>query len=227
MLNKFPKPFFHGWRYRQLFWSIIALFLFVSFVDIPFAANITSFLLSLTIFLMVRTAAVTGYWRRILNGLIIGALGGSISNILIQDHSISQKISTFADVIFVIFLGVAIATLSRQLNGASKVDQDIITGAICVYLLIGIFWFLLYRIVFNFNPENFIELQENEGNPDFTLLYFSFTTLTTVGYGDITPTASAAMGLANLESIVGQLYPAIFVARLVSLYTVTLQDDGD
>jgi hypothetical protein len=140
---------------------------------------------------------------------------------------ISTKISTFADIVFAIFLAGAIATLSKQLNRASQVDQDIIAGAISVYLLIGIFWFLLYRIVFNLNAENFIELQGNEGNPDFTLLYFSFTTLTTVGYGDITPTASAAMGLANLESIVGQLYPAIFVARLVSLYGVTLQDDGD
>ena len=225
MFKQILRHSLNSWRYRQLFWSIITLFLFVSFVDFPFAANITSFLLSLTIFLMLRTAAIAVHWRRILHGLIIAALGGSLSNIFIQNPVMSEKISTFADIVFVIFLGIAIVTLSRQLNQSIKVDQDIIMGAICVYLLIGIFWFLLYRISFVLNPANFIELQGTDNNPDFTLLYFSFTTLTTVGYGDITPTAPAAMGLANLESIMGQLYPAIFVARLVSLYTVTLQDE--
>ncbi|MGA1622251.1 MAG: ion channel [Synechocystis sp.] len=176
---------------------------------------------------MLRTVAIASPWRRILNGLIITALGGSLSNLLIQNPTLSEKIETVSDLIFVVFLGVAIATLSHQLNQSIKVDQDIIVGAICVYLLLGIFWFLLYRITFSINPDNFTDLQVGVDNPDFTLLYFSFTTLTTVGYGDITPTASAAMGLANLESIMGQLFPAIFIARLVGLYTVTLQEGED
>jgi hypothetical protein len=199
MSNKLFSPSLNSWRYRQLFWSIISLFLFISFVQFQFTAIISSLLLSLTIFLMLRTVAIAGYWRRILNGLIIAALAGSFSDLFIQDPMILARISTATDIIFGIFLGGAIVTLSRHLNQSIKVDQDIIAGAICVYLLIGIFWFLLYRITFNLNPENFIELQANDGNPDFTLLYFSFTTLTTVGYGDITPTASAAMGLANLD----------------------------
>jgi len=225
MFKPSPTASFHGWRYRQLFWSIITLFLFISFVQSPLTSIIASLLFSLTVFLMLRTMAIAGYWRQILNGLIVVTLFCSLSDFLIQDAVISAKILTFSDVVFAIFLGCTITTLSRQLNRASKVDQDIIAGAICVYLLIGIFWFLLYRVSFSINPANFIELQEISGENDFRLLYFSFTTLTTVGYGDITPTASAAMGLANLESVVGQLYPAIFVARLVSLYTVTFQED--
>jgi hypothetical protein len=51
------------------------------------------------------------------------------------------------------------------------------------------------------------------------MLYFSFVTLTTVGYGDISPIAPIAMTFANLEAIIGQLYPAIIIARLVSLYS--------
>lgn len=227
MPTKSPNSSLNSWRYRQLFWSIISLFLFISFVQFRFTAIISSLLFSLTIFLMLRTVAIASPWRRILNGLIITALGGSLSNLLIQNPTLSEKIETVSDLIFVVFLGVAIATLSHQLNQSIKVDQDIIVGAICVYLLLGIFWFLLYRITFSINPDNFTDLQVGVDNPDFTLLYFSFTTLTTVGYGDITPTASAAMGLANLESIMGQLFPAIFIARLVGLYTVTLQEGED
>ncbi|MFM1842660.1 MAG: hypothetical protein RLZZ490_1397 [Cyanobacteriota bacterium] len=143
MFKQILRYSLNSWRYRQLFWSIITLFLFVSFVDFPFAANITSFLLSLTIFLMLRTAAIAGYWRPILHGLIMAALGGSFSNIFIQNPLISEKISTFADIVFVVFLGIAITTLSRQVNQSIKVDQDIIVGAVRIYLLIGIFWFLL------------------------------------------------------------------------------------
>jgi hypothetical protein len=50
-----------------------------------------------------------------------------------------------------------------------------------------------------------------------TLYYFSFVTLTTIGYGDILPLAPAARGLATMEGLIGQLYPAILIARLVSL----------
>ena len=56
------------------------------------------------------------------------------------------------------------------------------------------------------------------------MLYFSFTTLTTLGYGDITPVSKMTMTLSNVQAIIGQLYPAIFIARLVGLYTAQVAD---
>ncbi len=144
-----------------------------------------------------------------------------VLTLFIANPIVSQRLSTLTDIVYAVFLGIAIITLSHQINETNTVDQDILLGAISVYLLIGIFWFLLYRISFIINPNNFNDLSVGSGK-DFILLYFSFTTLTTLGYGDITPTDSVAMGLSNMEAIVGLMYPAIFVARLVSLYTAEL-----
>ena len=225
MFNKVLSYSLNSWRYRQLFWSIIVLFLFASFVTSSVGGIITTFLLTFTIFLMLRAVAIADHWRKFLQGLVIVALGFSLSNFLIEDSLISQYFSSFADLIYAIYLACIIVILAKQLNQSKQVNSDTLTGAICVYLLTGIFWFLLYRISFEIYPGNFTKLLEDHNLIDFRLLYFSFTTLTTLGYGDITPTGSAAMGLANLEAIVGQMYPAIFVARLVSLYTVNFKSD--
>jgi hypothetical protein len=88
-------------------------------------------------------------------------------------------------------------------------------GAIAGYLLISLIFSLLYHAIYLAGGQatfNGIKLHvRNE------FMYFSFTTLTTVGYGDITPVATSARSLSNMEALVGQLYPAILIARLVSL----------
>lgn len=89
-------------------------------------------------------------------------------------------------------------------------------GAIVVYLLGGLTWGVLYSVLGAHSPEAF------SGNPGASFglsgwIYFSFVTLTTVGYGDITPITTGARQLAMLEALIGQLYPAVIIARLVSL----------
>ncbi|MGC8712867.1 MAG: potassium channel family protein, partial [Leptodesmis sp.] len=59
----------------------------------------------------------------------------------------------------------------------------------------------------------------SEANKQANLIYFSFTTLTTTGYGDIVPISTLARAFANVEAIIGVMYPAIFIARLVGLYS--------
>jgi hypothetical protein len=84
-------------------------------------------------------------------------------------------------------------------------------------LLCGVLWTFIYHIVFLLDSTAFLFSQELE---EYNyLFYFSFTTLTTLGYGDVTPANQFAMNLTNLEAIVGMMYPSIFIARLVSLYT--------
>jgi hypothetical protein len=87
-----------------------------------------------------------------------------------------------------------------------------IVGGICIYLLIGILWTVLYGLVRTWNPDAIV-LREGA-----SLFYFSFTTLTTLGYGDITPAVKLAQDLAIMEAITGQVYLAIFIARLVGLH---------
>jgi hypothetical protein len=93
---------------------------------------------------------------------------------------------------------------------------DRVFGAVVLYLLLGLTWAIAYHAVDALWPGAFTERPTDDaGLADWT--YFSFVTLTTVGYGDIVPVAQGARSLAILEALVGQLYPAVIIARLVSL----------
>ena len=97
---------------------------------------------------------------------------------------------------------------------------DRVFGAIVLYLMLGVMWAFVYAMLNTLLPNAFTEgAGRTRGIADW--VYFSFVTLTTVGYGDIVPIARAARSLAMLEALVGQLYPAIIIARLVSLQIET------
>lgn len=91
-----------------------------------------------------------------------------------------------------------------------------IAAAVAIYLLLGVLWARLYDIVHLLNPSAFSF--NHEMNP-FTLIYFSFVTLMTIGYGDILPVSVAARSLAILEGVVGQLYMVILISSLVSEFS--------
>ena len=90
-----------------------------------------------------------------------------------------------------------------------------IEGSIVVYLLFGLIFANAYELVFHFYPAISFKGISTGDIKEFQ--YFSFVSLTTVGYGDITPSFPLSRSLANLESLLGQLYPAILIARLVSM----------
>jgi hypothetical protein len=94
-----------------------------------------------------------------------------------------------------------------------------IQGAIIVYLLVGLTWSAAYELVYHLAPVSFAFAQSpRSGGPEAQkLVYFSFVTLTTLGYGDVTPLHPMARSLAIAEALVGQLYPSILIARLVSM----------
>ena len=108
---------------------------------------------------------------------------------------------------------------------AGRVDAEKVAAAVCVYLLIGLVWQALYVLVDILIPGSFNA--ESLSGRDF--LYYSFITLSTLGYGDITPANGPARALAYTEALVGQLYLTILVARLVGLYIANAgpDDDGD
>jgi disulfide bond formation protein DsbB len=91
-----------------------------------------------------------------------------------------------------------------------------IQGAIAAYLMLGLGWAHAYAILASHHPHAFATTQAAPATPA-AWTYFSFTTLTTVGYGDIVPTAPVARTLAMGEAFAGQLYLAVLVARLVAL----------
>jgi hypothetical protein len=103
--------------------------------------------------------------------------------------------------------------LLRNIFSNKSVSVDTIKGGVCVYLLLGFAWLFIYRLLYEVNPQAFSVPFEGV----WQIIYFSFATLTTLGYGDITPVSSFAMMLTSLEAMVGLLFVAIFVARLVGL----------
>jgi voltage-gated potassium channel Kch len=105
---------------------------------------------------------------------------------------------------------------------AERVDADVLCAGISVYLILGLLWGQAYTLVAQVNPDAF-SFSTRSGTATamsgFTAIYFSFTTLMTVGYGDITPVADVARMLAMLEAMTGTLFVGVMIARLVSLYS--------
>jgi ion channel len=114
-----------------------------------------------------------------------------------------------------IFVGLVLLLVFRE----GPITFHRILGAIVVYILTGLVFMNAYQLLFLLRPASF-QFASGTTAPDqmaHGLGFFSFVTLTTVGYGDILPIHPAARSLAMTEALVGQLYPAILIGRLVSL----------
>ncbi len=124
------------------------------------------------------------------------------------------------------FLGIVIGSLLGFVLRAKQVDADVLCAGISVYLILGLLWGLAYTGVAQVIPDAFA-YNTSRGTPTsmsgFTAIYFSFMTLMTVGYGDITPTADVARMLAMVEAMTGTLFVVVMIARLVSLYSASGQ----
>jgi hypothetical protein len=130
------------------------------------------------------------------------------------------------EVLSFVSLSLLAALVIEQVFRPGPVTGYRIQGAIVVYLLLGLIFAQVYKAILIVLPGSFasagLELATEHG-----LLYFSFVTLTTVGYGDITPIHPIARSLAVGEALVGQLYPAILIARLVSLQIIARAEGMD
>ena len=135
-------------------------------------------------------------------------------------------ISLFLEIVFVGF--TAIVIISHVLR-YKRVTADKIYGAMCGYFLIGIVWALIFTLIenafpgaFRFTPNTFVTTQAVFGHHFYfsQFLYFSFSTLTTLGYGDIVPLIDIARVASSFEAMFGQLYIAVLISRLVGLHIV-------
>jgi hypothetical protein len=114
-----------------------------------------------------------------------------------------------------LFFVLSVVLGLRHVLAPGPVTTNHLLGAMTVYLLIGVTWALLLRIVNRLAPGSFTGLSTGDASE---FIYLSFVTLATLGFGDITPTLPLARTLVYLEAVVGQLYVAVLVASLVSRY---------
>jgi len=135
----------------------------------------------------------------------------------------TPELEVFAALSASAFIFVTVVGLVRELFSVKRVTLDTISAAICAYLLMGMAWAFLFAVVAMEHPGSFsrVLLVNSQASPMFMSLhnffYYSFICLTTTGFGDIAPTSDAARALSILESVTGQMYLAILIARLVSL----------
>jgi len=130
---------------------------------------------------------------------------------------------TFA-VLFLLLVGVEFL---RFILRAARVTVQVLEAGISTYLVFGLLWALAYMMVDGLNPKAFAFSVAGDSMVQ-SAIYYSFVTLTTMGYGDIAPVSRVARMLAMLESTTGVLYMSILIARLVGLYsTVTPVEDEE
>jgi hypothetical protein len=132
------------------------------------------------------------------------------------------NIQVASDILTAVAFGIVAYQVLRYALRSGRVDAEKVAAAVCVYLLIGVAWHDLYGLVDTFIPGSFNSALLTKS--DF--LYYSFITLSTLGYGDITPVTGPAQALAYTEALVGQLYLTILVARLVGLHIAYTGMDG-
>jgi len=121
-----------------------------------------------------------------------------------------------------VFGGFVIWQMLRFILRAPRVDSEVLCAGISSYMLLGLLWSHAYMLVANMVPDAFMingEIKTFTGMNSFTSIYFSFVTLTTVGFGDIVPNSPVARMLAAMEAMTGTLFVAVLISRLVSLYS--------
>lgn len=121
------------------------------------------------------------------------------------------------------YFAVVFFSIMRNVLDGSPITNDKIYGAISAYLLMGIAWSFVYALFYQIDPGSFHVpshlLSSGTVNSTWTL-YFSFTTLTTLGYGDITPQTRGVQSYAIMEAACGQIFLAVIIARLVALQII-------
>ncbi len=185
--------------------------------DFPWLSSIIAAIGFLTI-LSALWAVSDSKWAFIFTALLAApAFAINIVNFIAD----TDRYAYFAVPMAFAFYMLVNVKILRTVVTAEEVNWDILCGAISVYLLLGMNWTLVYTFLDMLNPNSFSihssALPEAGviGNTDF--FFFSFVTLTTLGYGDIVPIAVPARVFAVLEAVTGQLYIAVIIGKIISV----------
>ena len=204
-------------KYRQLLFVLIFTFVVSPFLQAGLGNIALISLLLYTIIVVIKSFALPRRLMMVYGAIAIIAFCLEVYASLGLAAYFNRPFSLIAQVIFAIYLGGAAYWIGRDIFTTPEVTIDMVRGGISVYLLIGFVWSLLYGIVNTLDANAFSQplIQKDSY---LRSIHFSFTTLTTLGYGDIVPLSEVAQVLTNLEAIVGQMYSSIFIAILVGSY---------
>ena len=219
-------PRFRRFSTVQLLIALGLLFTFAPFVEeMKDGDLIVSALFSLALLAAVLAVADHKAILFIALLLAIPAIAGRWMNHFWPDL-VSPIVFLIAALVLTAFV---VANLLRFVLHAPFVNVEVLCASISAYLMLGLMWTLAYWLVDQLTPGGAFSFNTNAGTRSmngFTGFYFSFITLSTVGFGDITPVSRMARWLAAMEAMTGLLYMTVLIARLVSLYSSPKSNDS-
>ena len=216
---------------RSLLFLLIAIFVLI-FIIYPIAGNseLGSVIANLFIIFILFTGVLSVDLDKKYRNKIIVFLISLIVCSLIVDKLIADSVIHFHIFIRIIFLWLLVILIFKKVFRNKPISFFFrIAGSTTIYLLIGFIWANMLFILYHFLPDSFqFSVQINhEDNNMFNFIYYSFETLTTLGYGDILPMTPLAKTLIILEALIGPLYLAILIGRLVSKQTLQKPDTSE
>jgi ion channel len=225
------NPVLEHFRFRRFSTVQLLIALVVLLVSAPFVEELEGghFILSLLFSLVLIAAvfAVANRKRSLVIALVLAipAITARWINQLRPDLVHPTVFLVCALVLLAFVIGHLLYFVLR----APVVNVEVLCASIAAYLMLGLTWTVAYWLVDQLTPGGAFSFNTTRGAHSmngFTGFYFSFITLSTVGYGDITPVSQAARLLAAMEAMTGLLYVAVLIARLVSLYSIPKSDDS-
>ena len=142
----------------------------------------------------------------------------SVGLVIINNYYPSKELEFSLLAILLTFTVISASLATTHLFGDDRVSGNRLMGGICIYLLIGLSWSVMYSALMLIDPASFSGFSVTDNSLYWEMTYFSFVTLTTLGYGDITPVTSGAKALAYSEAVAGELYIAVLIGALVGGY---------
>jgi hypothetical protein len=216
-------------RFLLLLVSLVTLIFvspFIGSADIRTRAGVPEIVMGL-LFLSMVLAAARSASRGRASRVVAWCLGVLVILIWVLDLLTGPNIIGIArHVLDVVFLGYVMALILGFLFTPERVTANTIAASLCIYLLLAVLWAEVYSIMELVDSgsfhiagfENADEPMELGGRATALTLYYSFVTLTTLGYGDITPRTPPARMFAAMEAVTGQIYLTVLVARLVGMH---------
>lgn len=147
-------------------------------------------------------------------------LGGASMACNVSASFAGMKVASVPGLAFgALFMGFTTAVLLRSILMSEKVTMDTLYGAVAAYIMLGLTWGAVYFLVEAVAPLSF----RSSLTPGMSVswpdcMFFSFITLTTIGYGDVIPVGNMAKSLVTLEAVTGVMYPAILIGRLLTMH---------
>ncbi|MEX1006690.1 MAG: ion channel [Acidimicrobiia bacterium] len=206
-----------GYRFGVVLALLLTTFVFMASAPTgAWVRVVTVALQGLTLLAALRASQVSRRLVRVA-ALVVGiAFVSSLGSLAITTSS--ESTGAF-DVVALLMVGVAPIAIARALWLRPVVDTHTVLGAICIYVLVGMLYAFVYSAIGLLGSEQFFVQTNDASTADY--LYFSFVTLTTVGYGDFTAAGGLGRALASLEALLGQVYLVTVVATIVAGMTRT------